>query len=82
MIRPGDVQRMSAGTGLRHSEYNHSQDRVPHFLQIWIELDRAGIAPGYEETNFPPVGGKPGSAGATLTCPHRDWARQTVSEQI
>jgi len=48
-LRPGQVQRMSAGTGVTHSEYNASDRERVHFLQIWIEPDRRGVAPSYEE---------------------------------
>jgi len=66
VIRAGDVQRMSAGTGLTHSEYNHSPEESLRLLQIWIEPDRKGYKPGYEERSY--------SAGAK-----RDRLRLVVS---
>jgi quercetin 2,3-dioxygenase len=55
VIRPGDVQRMSAGRGVMHSEFNPSSERPVHFLQIWIQPNVRGIEPSYEEKRFEPA---------------------------
>jgi redox-sensitive bicupin YhaK (pirin superfamily) len=53
VIKPGEVQRMTAGTGIQHSEFNHSQTDPVHLLQIWLLPDTKGLSPSYEQRDFP-----------------------------
>jgi redox-sensitive bicupin YhaK (pirin superfamily) len=79
VIRPGDIQRMSAGTGVTHSEFNPSREAPVHLLQIWLLPRERGLAPGYEEKRFPPearrgrlclIAGRDGRDGAVTI--HQD----------
>ncbi len=79
VIRPGDVQRMTAGTGVSHSEFNASDRDLVHFLQIWIVPERRGLTPSYEQINVPKsdmrgklrlIGSRDGSGGSVTI--HQD----------
>ncbi len=79
VIRPGEVQRMSAGTGVNHSEYNHSDNELVHLLQIWILPEKKGLPPSYEQKMYAPaekrgqlrlVGSRDGRAGSVTI--HQD----------
>jgi hypothetical protein len=81
IIRPGEAQRMSAGKGITHSEFNHSKTEPVHFLQIWITPSTPGIAPGYEQKTiddakahggFAPVGSQDGGGQSVKI--HQDAA--------
>ncbi len=74
-IPPGDVQRMSAGTGVQHSEFNHAEGQTTHFLQIWIEPNVTGIPPSYEQRTFP----ESEKRGALRLVASRDGAQDSVT---
>lgn len=80
VIRPGEIQRMTAGTGVRHAEMNPSPTEAIHSFQVWIVPDRRGLTPGYEQVALPPdrpggldlIAGRSGGAGAVTV--HQDVA--------
>lgn len=86
VICPGDVQRMSAGTGISHSEMNHSDEQPVHLLQIWIIPDTQGLAPGYEQKHFAlserqdqwRLVGSPGGRDGSVTI-HQDVSMYTAT---
>ena len=87
VIRPGELQRMSAGTGIRHSEHNASKTEPVHFLQIWITPERNGLAPSYEQKRLPPrdggsrldlIGSRDGRGGSVTIHQDVDLYRATV----
>lgn len=90
VIRPGELQRMSAGTGIRHSEFNHSKTEPVHFLQIWVAPERDGLAPGYAQKSFVGeiegglrlIGSRDGRDGSVVV--HQDadvWSARLARDQ-
>lgn len=80
VLRPGEVQRMSAGTGVVHSEYNNSDDRLVHFLQIWILPREQGIEPSYEQKPFPEAERR--GQWRLLVSPNGDEGSLTVNQDV
>jgi redox-sensitive bicupin YhaK (pirin superfamily) len=81
VIRPGDVQRMSAGTGVTHSEYNHSASEPVHFLQIWLQPNEMGVKPSYDQRHFP-VGDRRGRWVLLVSPDGRDGSIATHQEAL
>ena len=84
IIQRGEIQRMSAGTGVSHSEFNPSKDMISHFLQIWIEPDQDGLPPSYEQRRFP-LDQWQGNLGLVVSPDGRDGSlkiRQDVSVYV
>ena len=89
VIRPGDVQRMSAGQGIRHAEYNASKTEPVHFLQIWIVPEEEGLKPSYEQKTFPDlagsfhlIGSRDGREGSvTIHCDIDLWSARLAPGQ-
>jgi quercetin 2,3-dioxygenase len=90
VIRPGELQRMSAGTGIRHSEFNHSTTEPVHFLQIWVAPERDGLPPGYAQKSFAGeiegglrlIGSRDGRDGSVVV--HQDadlWSAHLARDQ-
>ena len=79
VIRPGEVQRMSAGTGITHSEYNHSSTEPVHFLQIWLQPNRLGVEPEYDQKYFP-VEGRVGRFVLLVSPDGRDGSLATYQD--
>jgi hypothetical protein len=78
VIRPGDVQRMTAGAGIRHSEFNHSEEDPVHLLQIWILPERNGLQPGYEQKSF--MRDETGGRWRVVVAPHSKDGALTIHQ--
>lgn len=80
VLRRGDVQRMTAGTGVRHSEFNGSETEPVHFLQIWVVPERRGLTPGYEEAHIPDADKRAG--WQVIASPHGREGGMVVHQDV